>query len=296
MSDFPIVGQLNHARSYLSEHSHLNENDDLIDIKTIKVTVNWIAHKALTVVCLPINAAAMTIGFSGACVTACVIGGIKVAVFAISLGNYKLPISSRTTWLLERTYSATNEIFNNIGELLFDVLDIGYQGFRVVRWVCRRIWIGLEKASEKESGFTLREQILFSHSFLNDATRAYRINTESEDRSLIFIAKHTALSLFNIPVSIVIALGSGIIAPVFTAVYLSKALLYAGTNIHIPVPTYAGKAMEVSFYSGKQAIVDGVDIGRDVYVTLFKISSIFRFNVLATARDVIFYIPEAIFG
>ncbi|MBA2369093.1 MAG: hypothetical protein H0V82_08745 [Candidatus Protochlamydia sp.] len=294
MSEFPVLAEFNQLRTYLSHHSHLKAEDELFDLKTIQASGNWVAHKVMTVVCLPLNTAGIVGGSIACLATMALVGGTKLAINLFSMGKCKLPFPTGTKWLFVRVCSATAEIFNNIGELLYDVYDIGYQGFRVMRWVFSRIWIGLEKANEKESGLTLREQILFPR--INNAARAYRIDERAEDRSFASIAKHTSFSLFNIPVSSAVALSSGAIAvPFFSAIYLTKALIYAGTNLHIPFPTYVGKSLEVSYYAGREAAIDGIDIGRDVYISAYKISSIFRFNVIATVRDVILYIPEALF-
>lgn len=298
MSSFPILGSLNHTRHYFAQNSHLEDTDELISVTTIEKMGNWIAHKAMTVVCLSVNVTAVGAGLTGAVAAGCLVGGIKVAIFALTLGNTKPSFPTGTTWCIERTTTAAYEVLKNIGELFYDLTDIFYQGFRALRWVFNRLEKGFEKANQNESGFTFSPQFVFPHTIINDATEKYRIDPNNEDRSMEYIAKHTFCSLINIPASCATALLAGCVAaPLFAAIYLSKALLYAGTNIHIPIPTYLGPAIEVSLSASFVAVYDIINIAADIFVTLYHLARALHLETaLATARDVIAYIPEAVFG
>ncbi|MCE2983884.1 MAG: hypothetical protein LW832_10015 [Parachlamydia sp.] len=298
MSHFPVLSNLNQYRRALHNDSHLKPSEDLLSTKTLEHIGKWMLHKPLTVIALPLNFAAVGIGSAAALASGGLIGSLKVATFAISLGRVKPAYGSGFIWFSERVASAAKDIFKILVEITYDLYDIGYQAMRAVRWtVCKafeRLKKGIENACERESGFTGRWQCLFPHILLNQKTASFRINPEALDRSFKQIFTHTFYSIFNIPVCAATATAATLSAAANSIIFGVKAVAYAGTNCSIPIPTYVGLSVEIAGTAVCELCQDTYDTVSDLFITMYKISSAIGCrNVLAKVRDIVHYIPEA---
>lgn len=279
MTGFPGLEELNMGRVNLFDASH-GDGSAMHNLGC------WLGHKVITLVDLPANVIGVGVGIAGMIVTASTVGVIKVAFFAVTLGN-KLPFPTGFQWCWDRTVDAGYHFARNIGELLYDVANLIY------RFV-ERIIIGFEKGIEGEP------QKIGSFSFsqpLEALTNENRIDLSMSDRSFTAIGKHYLYSVANIPVNAVIALVSAVCTAVLLTAFFGKSLFYSATNLQIPFPTYVFEAIYMTGISINSVILDIATNVADVAVLIYKISEVLHLtHVLATARDVVFYIPEAMFS
>jgi hypothetical protein len=324
---FPVLEELNQARSELFDTSHKKKEQ-----QAVKFT-SWLGHKALTVVSLPANLAGVGLGAAGMAVTASTLGVLKVAIYAMSLGNVKPSFPTGFIWSAERGINAGAHFAMNLGEVIYDAGNTVYLGYRFIRWVgeklhierfiaeifrklgelfeyigeqllapalrfvARRLEKGFEKAVEREGNFKFSGATPSLICPLDDLTKKNRIDWNEENRPLSKIFHHYVLSAFNIPVNAVTAACAGGASVILSSAFTAKVILYATTNINIPLPTFAGQALDATFATTRNAVVDaGTDVA-DSFVLLYKASSALGITrVVATALQVLRYIPEAIFS
>ncbi len=322
---FPGLHQINVARGNCFKQSHHSQ------ITKGAAFANWLGHKALTVVSLPANTVGAGVGSLGAIVTGCTLGALKVSIYAVTLGNVKPSFPSGFFWNAERGFNAGAHVAVNLGELLYDAGNTVYLGYRAIRWVAqklhleglftaifrqlseafkfitneivapvfrfvgRRIEKGFEKAAQAEGNFNFKGETPALLKPLDDLAKDNRIDFSANDRPLINIFKHYLFSIPNIPVNVAAAVGAGAASVVLGTAFVSKAALYATTNIDIPVPTFAGQALDATLATTRNVGVDvGTNIG-DGFVLLYKTANALGINrVVATAIQIIMYIPEAI--
>lgn len=182
-------------------------------------------------------------------------------------------------------------IWNNmIVPLWNDVID------PTIKFIDKRVQEGLKNAVECEKNYyTLNLETPSFIRPLDDRTKATRIDRHAEDRSYSNIFSHYAYSLINIPVNLVTAAGMASLTAITACNFGAKVIIYAATNIDIPVPTYAGKTLEKTIACSINVIWDSyVDIA-DSFVLTYKVSDALGILVaMAKIRDVILFIPEAI--
>lgn len=310
------IEQLDTLRNELFKISH---NRNAYYPITHEQVACWLGHKLLTIISVPANIVEAGICTTGCLASACTLGALKVAIFAITLGNIKPHFSTGCLWLGERACHGFFDIALNIGELVYDAGDLLYQGYRLSRWVAgilhlgnlfhtifeklgqvftfiaERIQQGLDKAVEVEDDLLF--EVPYPFSVLNDLTQKHRIDFESNNRSLEDIFKHYILSVANIPLNTIIATGAAGLSIALSTAFVGKVILYATTNINISVSTYAGRTLGVVGATSSNAVVDITHDIADSFVLLYKISHALGITrVVTTALRVVEYIPEAIFS
>lgn len=314
-SGLPGIQQLNSYRVGLSNGSHSDDNS------TVKKIGCWLQHKVITVICLPANLAGIGITAAAAALSACTLGAFKVAVFAGTAGNVKLHFSTGCAYLLEcAVHSSWHEV-RNIGELVYDYADLNYQLYLGVKWVGRALHLdavvkavaqlferlfefiagrfdkGFAKAKASEIAIRSNHTTPWPLYYLNDLTKACRIDWSSSCRPAGMIAKHYALSILNIPLNATGAAVSFIASAVFTSFFIGKAVLYALTNINLPVPSFCGPSILYTFEMARNAVLDIGTDAADSFVLIYKATHIIGLTkIVATALDVLKYIPEAVFA
>jgi hypothetical protein len=324
---FPVLEYLNEARSSVFNASHDNQGPSL------EKFASWMTHKALTVISLPANLAAVGLAGGGMVVAAGTLGVFKVAVFAATLGHKKLDIPTGFIWCAERGINAGAHFAINLGELIYDAGNAVYLGYRLIRWighklnlddffkeifnklgqlfeyigreiieptfrfVATRLKKGVEKAAEDEGDFKFSGETPALIRPLDNLTKKNRIDWQSNDRYWNTIFKHYFLSFANIPANGLTAMVAGGASIILSSAFVAKVVLYAATNINIPVPTYAGQAINATYASTRNIFADvGTDVC-DGFVLIYKTSNAIGISrVVATALQVLLYIPEAIFS
>lgn len=312
--NFPLVSNINLARESLHSASHTDSNSF-----TQRIT-SWMGHKVLTVISVPANI--LTAGFCAAAFTAsaCTLGAFKIFVFACTLGHIKLSFSTGCYWLAKETISAISAIFRNSIELLYDTAKIIEGVYDSVRWVGRklgldglfnaifkqigeffvfigkRVFLGVVASADREPVVTWGK-VPAPLNLVNDPTKQCRIDFSSDSRSFGNIFKHSALSVINIPLNTVAAVCSGIATVALSTLFVSKTIVFAATNLDIPIPTYAAKAFNILSVTTTNILADvGTDVA-DIFVSVFKISDAIGLNrAIVTVLKVVKFIPEAIFG
>lgn len=325
---FPGLDQLNQFRD---KNYRLSHDSEKIQYSTPKKTVNFLCHKVVSVICLPANAIGAVAGLAGAAISACTIGAVKVGVFAVTLGNVKLPIPTGFVWCLERTGNCVLEICVNLGECLADlarlitnvvdgivwvVRELGLENIaqqilaeigrlfqrigRVLEFIGNRLDAGWKKASAAESLSDF--EAIYPINLLNEAAKPYRILRQADDfkdqgRELLVILKHYAWSIPNILANGVGAVGTGFVVVALSIGFLAKVALYAGTGADVRIPTFAPHAIKATFAMVGNTLLDvGTDIA-DVFVLIYKASeAVGIVRVIAKLGEVISYIPEACCG
>ena len=321
---FPILEQLNDARYKLFETSH-GEKDAPIRF------ASWLGQKAMTVITMPANVVGVGVGIVGMVGTACTVGLLKVAIYAVTFE--KPQFSSGFMWFGENTMNAAAHIAINMGELVYDAGNVVYLGYRAIRWVGEKLHLGpifqeifrklsqlfeyigsrlvmpvlrfiatrlekgIEKTVETEGNFNFTGETPSLLRPLNDKAKENRIDWNSPDRSLDKIFKHYLFSAANIPVNIVVAAVSSGAGIILSGAFAAKVILYATTNINIPVPTNAGLTIDAAFATSGNAFDDtGTNIV-DGFVLLYKTSCALGINrVVARAIQVLTAIPELVFS
>jgi hypothetical protein len=325
LSGFPGLQQFNKARQDFFYTSHAEYGPDAVAF--------WFGHKALTVIALPVNVMGVGIGTTGMVATASTLGALKVAIFALTVGNVKPAFPTGFMWCAERGINAGLQAGVNVGELIHDAANMVYLGYRLIRWVggalhlehffneifnklgeifeftrkqilepvfrfvTQRVRQGISKAIECEGEFKFSYQTPSLIRPLDDLTKENRIEWSSENRFWSKIFKHYVFSVANIPVNAVAATLMGGSASVLSSAFAAKVIVYATTNINIPLPTFAGQALDATVSTTRNALLDiGTDIC-DSFVVMYKTSSALGINrVMATALQILLYIPEAIFS
>lgn len=313
----PVFKQLSDFRDCLHIASH--EDTESQDYSLGQRVGFWLGHKVVTTICIAASLVEGAVGVAGCAFSVCTLGAIKVSIFAITLGNIKPNFPTGFIWFAKRVaYSLSDEI-TNASQLIRDVADILYQSYRFSRWVAHqlhfgdffskifrqlgklfnciydRISLSIAKVAAAEEPCDFKTP--FPIKLVNDLTKMHRIDFESQDRSLTHIFKHYVLSVANIPLNAITAVGAGAASIVLGSLFVAKVALHATTNIHVPVPTYVGKAGGIAAKTALNTIKDvGCDIA-DGYVLLYKTSNALGISKAATnALRVVAYIPEAIFS
>lgn len=308
---FPLVGELNEIRS------HLFRDSIRYDSSPTSKVCNWLGHKAVTTVALPVNIASMGVSIAGTALSACTLGALKVAVFALTLGNVKLGFSTGCAYLVGCGFNSTSEVVENVGEVFSSIGDLVEQGYRFVVWLgektglhyivdrvferikafCNfigdRIGKGIDKAIQTEPNFVeLLPEPLHS---LNRLSGSY--DDCYQEPSLGWVAQHAFASVAAFPVNcaaVIVGLAASILS---STAFTAKVILYAATNINIPIPTYAGRMMWITSCSTVEGIMDVGGLIADSGMVLYKASNALGVTkVVVTALEVLAYIPEAIFG
>ncbi|MCB1148783.1 MAG: hypothetical protein KDK48_01335, partial [Chlamydiia bacterium] len=114
-SQLPLFAQLNQFREELFHTSH----DPLNRSKTSK-TAAFFAHKAVTVISLPANAAAAAVSGATAVALGATLGAAKVAIIVLTLGEVGFGINTGCAYFATCSAMGTFHTFLNITEILQD--------------------------------------------------------------------------------------------------------------------------------------------------------------------------------
>lgn len=315
---FPVVHELNDIRFQLFEDS------TRYGATTTSKVCSWLGHKAVTVIALPVNIAAIGASLAGTALSACTLGAFKVAVFACTLGGLKLEFSTGCLYLLECGFHSTVAVAMNVGEVLVsaaDLIENGIeQGRRFVVWIGEitgleyivgriferitaffyfigeRISQGFEKAAQMEPNDSFAALPEPLH-FLNHRLSGSWDDLHGNEPSLGWMAQHAVVSTIALPINGVAAIVGIAAAILSSTAFVTKAILYAATNINVPIPTYAGRMIGVTCISIYEC---GKDVGAligDGGLLLYKTSRALGITRVAVlAFEILAYIPKAIFS
>ncbi len=285
---FSQIEQLNKMQRGLYTSSH-HDNHNIF-----KKTGFWLGHKAVSVITIPANAAVSVASATGAALSGCILGAIKVAIFAGSLGSWKPTFSTGVPWFCNRIINSGNNLCATVVEIVWDGISLPWN---ILSFTFERLKKGLDKAEETELGYEASFETPAFIRPLNNIAKENRINFDMEERSFKEIAVHTAISFINIPVNAIAAIVSGIATIILLTAFEGKVLLYAATNININVPTFFRPAFGVACSTTGNVCLDTGTTVADIFVSIYKISKAIRIApVLTTALRVVCYIPEAIFS
>ncbi|MBA3721102.1 MAG: hypothetical protein H0W88_01705 [Parachlamydiaceae bacterium] len=315
ISAFPGFKYLNNTRNTLWENSYRKD-------KTVTIKIaSWFGHKGLSAICLPINTIGIGAGLAGLVITASTIGVIKIAIYTITFGHKKLPIPTGGIYFGQRAFYSLGEGLYNSGELVYDAVVLINNTIRAIRWVGKKLFVeslidkiiqqidkifsifakrlgyGLDKTIETEKSFSFSGKTPFITYPIDELTAQYRIDWNNlGERSVSQIFLHTVFSAANVPINAIAAACSGIATLILSGAFIGKILLCSATHININIPTCAGQAMGATYASTRNVIMDVSDVVCDAFILLNKTSNALGINrVLLTTRDILLYIPEALF-
>lgn len=309
-ASFPIVDSLDQWRTatYKAEH------DDKKSLETR--ALNWFAHKGLCLLSIPANSVATAAGCIGMLASACTLGAVKVSFFALTLGR-ELQFSTGFNFLFERTVTSVSNIAETLGELFHDALDLSYQAYLQVKsllvalkldFVADLLRKGFDFVIGRlEAGIevSLKDEEPLVHAAKQLPYPLYKLNRETEKRSC-FVNSHQPLqtwfthklfSAINIPVNTVVAVTSTLLGIAGAIVTCAKAVLYATTNIHLPIPTGVGYTCIMAAKTFTNLTSNLAEVGVDLFVLVYRIAELLRINqAIATVAQLIAYVPRAVFS
>lgn len=317
------IATLNETRHnfFRVSHSWDKENEDT----TPKHFINWLGHKALTIISLPINVANAGVSGLAGIVSGCTLGAIKVSVFAVTLGNIKPSFPTVFFWFLESSLHSVVHIGINTAEVFYDAGNIFYLGYKLIRWAGDKLHLGnfLEKIFQSISDALTYVEPIFKFLYgriskgfdkalshensnfklpdllcsLNNRAKETRLDWSAEDRSFESIVDHGFYSIGNIPLNSIAAIASTFASIPTTLIFSIKVALYAITNIEISLPTYAPYLLNGVKETSYNAAADVSTIVGDSFILLYKGSEALGLNkVIVKAKNVLHYIPEAVFS
>lgn len=274
MVGFPIVDQINNKRQKLFESA---------DNGSIPA---WLGHKAVVIISFPTNVIAFGVGALATTASACIVGSLKIAIYALTFGHTKPTFQTGFIYFGERTLNAGKNILLCV-----------YETFNVAGFAYSRVDLGIQKAIQAEKELSLEFNTPWPLTTIDQYTSEYRLDPTQEERPWKHIAKHYAWSALNIPLNCVMAVGAGVAAIIATGLLVTKVAIYAITNINIPVRVYNAEAIRATLVCIGNVSVDIATDIADIGVIAYKISAALRINtVLAKVRDFVFYVPHAIFS
>jgi hypothetical protein len=311
LEQFPVVGDLNVYRYRAFQASH---DIEIAEPKPMPEKIaSWLGHKAVSVICIPANCLAVSLGIAGMTLTAATLGAAKVATFALTLGAIKPEFSIGFLWLGERSITSIIELLSNAGELIYDTADLGYQGYKGVRWVlsalkldyistklrqmCEivldRVAVGLENARNDEKTFLYKDLFPSPIKALDDAT--HEQSCLRDDQSMERWFAHKLLSVVNIPANAALFVASSIGGFLGVAALTTKVALFAITNIQIRLPIGYSAVADVALSSGSNVLRNGFEVVLDVGLPVYKMAEALHLTkVAATVRDLVVYTFSAI--
>ncbi len=291
---------------------------------------SWSAHKVLSVVAFPVNLAGVAFGVTSMALSACTLGALKVAVYALTLGRIELRFS---TGFISSGNVAVNSFLHlvrNTGELTIDVVNAIYNGYRVIRWIgeqlplgfvreifvqigslfryvfnevivpsteflFRRLEVGFNSAVASEGNYQSNFQTPSFIRSLDDITASTRTDNHAQERSISQIFKHYLFSAANIPVNLATAVGMGALSLVTGSCFIAKIGICAFTTINIPLPTYVERTLEKTTVCSRNVFGDAYINVQDGFILTYKVSrAIHLTTVLATIGDLLLFIPRAV--
>jgi hypothetical protein len=283
---------------------------------------NWVAHKALSVVSIPVNGAVFVAGTAGLAASSCTLVAFKVMVFAVTLGNIKPEFETGCTYFAWSAIYALAGGLTNIYELAWDVVDLGIKTLKGVQDIAEalnmnhlskkikeialkcigklteRIEIGFQSAGESEKGF---DKFSFETptilKWINEPTKSVRIDTSKGERPFSDIIGHSVASLVNIPLNTVVAGVSVVGTVTLGSAFMAKVVIKAVTNLDTPIPTFAVPVFSSLCTCTANVVTDASCNLADVAVLTYKVADGLKLTkALAGIFDILAYIPRAAFG
>ena len=313
--NFPFIAEVNQAReaAYLA----YNDPNQLIGNKVM----NFAGHKLLSAISFPLNAVAVGAGVAGAVAGGVVIGSVKVAIFAATLGNKQLRVPTGVVWFGERTVTPFVNLFLNSFEMITDIVKlckkvvrkvkqvfealhlqyvftkIADVAERVVSFIGRRLEAGFTKAIESEGQNLFPDHTLPIVSPLNDfRNRVSNFDRNYEQRTVSDIAVHTLTSCVTLPVNVGTLLAGGALTVLSAVAFTTKALVYSFTNLDLRFSTQLSSHSTITGIGLFELVQNTGTCLVDIPLTIYKASEATGLvRAVATIADLIFYIPRAVF-
>ncbi len=293
---FPQIDLLNQYRTHTRDLScgyarSSHEDDELRVVPMYERIGSWFAHKALCVICLPVNIAAVGVGVLGMVVTPLTLGAVKVFIYAATLGNTQPEFSTGYPAFRERASVSIRATFSTAGEFVYSTF---YELFRAVLLIPKRILLGLEAAAQDENkcaSMTLSDPIVKLH-METEARSCFNL-----DQTLATWAEHKLYSLINIPVQASIAVLALSASVAVSVAFLAKALFIAMTDIPVPMPTGCLECLRVSIYALGNAGKNIGDLLCDIPILVYRVAeSLHMTESNVSVQQLLLYIPRAIFS
>ncbi len=308
---FPIQHELNECREQLYKAYHDG------DRPIVEKIAPFIGHKIVTPLSLIINPTLTGVGLAGMVTTTCTLGAFKVVVFVASLGNIEPQFPTGFTWFAKHTEHSFYHTFANTGEILFDAIDLFDLGKRTIHYLGKQLHLetivekvitfikdvsifidnrlskGFEKAAEAEPEIHLgkRKTPFFLESLYNSAEK-FR-----GDHSASAIFNHTIYSIVNIPLNAATCVVSTVATIALGTLFIGKALIYAGTNLNIGVPTGAGHSLNAAWATLANTVTDSGLVSINAVVTLYKTAdAVGVVKAIATIGEILIRIPFILFS
>jgi len=122
------LATINNSREYCYNSIHRALISDNIDCRdksptTAKSIGYWLAHKALTIVCLPANLAAVGLGLAAMALSKCTKVAIKIALYVVGLKRFTTSINTGFHWLRDRTCASLYNVIINPAELVIPTIE-----------------------------------------------------------------------------------------------------------------------------------------------------------------------------
>lgn len=281
------------TRNELFKTSHNWDGIPDIDVNcpsTAKKISCWIGHKMMTVISIPSNIIEIGIGAIGFS-AGIVLGTIKITIFACSLLQVKPEFSTGLERSSKIIGAGVGDMICNFGEVLYDAGNIPIV-------IIKRLWKGFIVAKNRENGHEFMMETPWPINLLDNMTATHRIDSLENERHMENVLKHYAFSIINIPANILSGCVMGVTSVALSIAFSAKVIIYAATNIEIPIPTLAGRVWGFTAQSLQNASVDILHGGADIFVVMYRIAALLRFDALLRdleigAMRVIRYIPEA---
>lgn len=312
LTGYPFQHEMNVARINAWNDSYKKETYGACCAKAL-------VHKELTLVTAVTNVAAMGISTVGFVLGAALLGTPKLAVFIFTAGSVRPTYSTGCLYNGEVFCSSIGQILRNTGELIYDGGFIVYKCGKGIHWTAKQLHLdgnlkriakatfeligqGLERVAQGTGRAVKHEPSIpegspFITAWINEPTKNCRIDFSSAERSVLEIVAHTALSVGNVPVNVLVGCGSALVAVPLIVGFTGKVGINSITNLDIPGPTFAGTACVVAGKSLYNALADVGTLGADAGVLVYKTANIFRLNrLMAGAIEFLAWSVGAIFS
>lgn len=268
----------------------------------------WIGHKALSVVAFPANACVVALASVGIATVSLPIAALKVAIFAGSVGNVKPTFSTGTLWFGERLFSSGFQLARNVGELTYDVANLTYNAALTLRSVLTALKLDCVFNQIKNAVAALSNRVITgldlalrdevaslpqsSDDVYNQCWRTSCFNSERPDGTWLI---HKLLSIKAIPQASLTMLVHSATCLVGVTAIAAKVALYTVSGTHISTPTHATENGSEAFHAGLQVMYISAQVAADAALGIYNIAKWTGLaRVVATARDVLWYIPQAV--
>lgn len=324
LDQYPGIGILNENRRFaFQRYNQIHMSSDQVSAYSReKMIGDWIQHKVYSIITLPANLLGTIVGLTGVVIGACTIGVFKVAVFAITLGNIRPPISTGVTWFSSKSVTSLSEVFTTSLELITDSISFVQYCTRKVREIAIKLGIytiylkirdavirvfehigirivnGIKHVIQIEEAYQFPKYDLPFVTFINSIREKFVSMNYGEynNRSFKDIFLHSAISVISIPANLIAASCSILALAASSIACFAKALFCIVTNLRISIPTFVGFSLEVCAICTKDLLANIETLMMDIPILLYKISKVTGiYQVAVKISQVFIYIPTAIF-